>query len=81
MIWRQRQHLGQRSFGRCGTCRSVVSQKSADGNHINTCVADQRLDISGIERERSFIKAARLRHIFGGDPLMIRGRALEIEVH
>ena len=43
--------------------------------------ADQRLNIAGIERERLFIKAARLRHIFGSQSLIRASHALEIEVH
>jgi hypothetical protein len=63
MIWRHRQHLGQGSFGRRGPCRPVVSQKNTERNEVNKCGADQRLDIAGIERERMFIKAARLQPI------------------
>ncbi len=66
MIWRQRQHLGQGRFGGRGTCRSVVGEEISDRSQVNISDADQRLDIAGIERERMFIKAARLRHIFGG---------------
>ena len=81
MIWRQRQHLGQGSFGRRGTCRPVIGQEKGDRNKVNTCGADQRLDIAGIERERMFIKAARLRHIFGSRSLIRASHALKIEVH
>ena len=81
MIWRQRQHLGQGRFGRCDTCRPVVGQKNADRNKVNKCGADQRLDIAGIERERLFIKAARLRQIFGSQSLIRASHALKIEVH
>ena len=39
--------------------------------------ADQRFDIFGIERQGAFEKAARLRHVFGGQPLVQPSPALE----
>ena len=60
--------------------RSSVKKHGANC-HINTRHADQRLDISGIERQGTFEKAARLRHVFGGQPLVEPSHALEIQVH
>ena len=60
--------------------RSSVT-KSGRNCRINRCRADQRLDIVGIERQGPFEKAARLRHVFRGRPLVQASHALEIQVH
>ncbi len=53
---------------RCAARSSVIEAAAAIAS---TCRrADHRLDISGIERQGTFEKAARLRHVFGGQPLV-----------
>ena len=59
----------------------IVGQIDGANRKINTRCADQRLNISRFEGQGPFKEAARLCHVFAGQPLIQPSPTLENQIH
>src|SRR6516165_1361274 len=76
----QRQRSGEGGLSNSESRGPVVNQMIGGHSQIDTCHTDQSLDIFWIERQRTFEKAARLRHVFGCYALVGKSSALKIQI-
>src|SRR6516164_9797511 len=76
----QRQRSGEGGLSNSESRDPVVSQMIGGHSQIDTCHTDQSVDIFWIERQRTFEKAARFRHVFGCYPLVGKSQALKIQI-
>jgi hypothetical protein len=66
VLWSRGQSLDQRRLGRCERHGLVVGKKINAPIKVNYRRANQCFDITGVERQSTFKKAARLRQVFVG---------------
>src|SRR5215471_292408 len=76
----KRQRSGEGGLSNSEPREPVVNQMIGGHSQIDTCHTDKSLDIFWIERQRTFEKAARFRHVFGCYPLVRKSQALKIQI-
>jgi hypothetical protein len=59
----------------------IIRRKATSNYRINICQTNHCFDVAGIELQRAFEEAPRLRHAFKANPLHQPGPALEAQVH